>query len=256
DDAVASWDVSPQATQPSLLNFMVAKAILASPESGLSAETWSGAGVRLREVESSARGRILVNESALPRAFWVPKWRMVDTVTAALDAMAEVDFDATGECIVAAAHGSYLEQFLERIPSPTKEPAGSVIAARLAEPREDAAASALSAPDENGEVPRFTASACSLEELSPEHVAIHVEAPRAGIVVLSDSFGKGWRATLDGTPCEILRVNGIFRGIATPPGTHNIDFTYRPASLFVGLAVSLIGLALLIGSIFAAAFRR
>jgi len=255
-DAVASWEVSPDAPQPSLLNLMAARAVLASPESGLSAETWSGGGVRLREVQSSVRGRVFVNESVLPRAFWVPEWRMAETVSSAIDIMASDDFDPARECIVAAEHGPYLEQFEERVPGPLEPPDGNVFAAALDTPRDGAAAAAAPAAGEAVPDLRTAASACSLEELSPEHVAIHVEAPQPGIVVLSDSFGKGWRATLDGVPCEILRVNGIFRGIATPAGTHEIVYTYRPASLFIGLAVSLFGAALLLGSPLASAYRR
>ena len=83
-----------------------------------------------------------------------------------------------------------------------------------------------------------------------------MEVPQAGIVVLSDSFARGWRASLDGVPCEILRVNGIFRGVAVPAGVHDIVFTYRPASLYLGIGIALFGAALLVGSLLAAAWQR
>ena len=40
-DPVASWDVSPDAVQPSLLNFMTVRAILASPDTGIPADAWN-----------------------------------------------------------------------------------------------------------------------------------------------------------------------------------------------------------------------
>lgn len=255
-DGAVSWEVSPQARQPSLLNAMAARVVLASPESGLSAESWSGSKVHLREVQSSVRGRVFVNESALPRAFWVPQWRLAETVTAALDAMAETDFDPARECVVAAVHGPSLDTFQERMPAPAEKPGGDVLAATLREPVDGRPAPAITPAAENGSAPRSAASSCSLEEASPERITIHVEAPQPGIVVLGDSFGKGWRATLDGAPREILRVNGIFRGVATPQGSHDLEFTYRPPSLFVGLALSLFGVALLFGSALASACRR
>ncbi|HQK75913.1 MAG TPA: YfhO family protein, partial [Candidatus Hydrogenedentes bacterium] len=104
--------------------------------------------------------------------------------------------------------------------------------------------------------PRVTPSPGTLEERSPERLAVHVEVPQAGIVVLSDSFARGWRASLDGVPCEILRVNGIFRGVAVPAGVHDIVFTYRPASLYLGIGIALFGAALLVGSLLAAAWQR
>ncbi len=252
-EPVASWDVAPDALQPSLLNFMAVKVVLASPESGVTAETWNERGLRLREIQASVRGKIFVNESALPRAYWVPNWRLADSLNAAMDALADADFDPAHECIVDSAHGPYLEQFQQRVPVQPQSPRGDVIAAAIqtapAETQPQPAADAATPP-------RPGISAGSLEELSPEHLVIHVEAPQPGIVVLSDSFAKGWRATLDGVPCEILRVNGIFRGIATPPGTHAIVFTYRPASFFAGCAISLFGIALALGLAITAVYRR
>jgi hypothetical protein len=252
---VAAWDVSPRAVQPSLLNLMTAKVVLASPESGISPEAWGPSGPRLREVEHSGRGRVYVNESALPRIFWVPRWRLADTINAAMEALAEPDFNPARECVVDARHRPYLEQFRKRAPVPDDMPRGDVMAAVMeAEQVEPDAGQPAS--EESASAPRAATSAGSLEEISPERLVIHIEVPRAGVVVLSDSFAKGWRATLDGVPCEILRTNGLFRGIATPAGSHDIEFTYRPASLFMGIAVSLFGIALTAGLVLVSAYRR
>jgi len=74
---------------------------------------------------------------------------------------------------------------------------------------------------------------------------IRVGAPSPGIAVLADTFDPGWKATLDGMLCPILRANGVFRGVATPAGIHEIVFEYRPVSFLVGMWVSLASLALL-----------
>jgi uncharacterized membrane protein YfhO len=72
-----------------------------------------------------------------------------------------------------------------------------------------------------------------------------VNAPQPGVTLLADSFDSGWKARLDGKRCPILRANGIFRGVATPAGKHEIVFTYRPLSFLTGTVLSFGALALL-----------
>ncbi|MCC6155451.1 MAG: YfhO family protein, partial [Candidatus Hydrogenedentes bacterium] len=79
---------------------------------------------------------------------------------------------------------------------------------------------------------------CSVEDVTPERVIVRVDAPSNGVTVLCDTFDSGWSATIDGKRAPILKVNGIFRGIATPQGAHEIEFRYRPWSLYVGMTCS------------------
>lgn len=72
-----------------------------------------------------------------------------------------------------------------------------------------------------------------------------------GIVILSDTFYPGWRATVDGKPVTIEEADGIFRGVAVPAGEHVIDMKYRPLSVIGGGLLSLLA-----GLIAAAAFFR
>jgi uncharacterized membrane protein YfhO len=64
----------------------------------------------------------------------------------------------------------------------------------------------------------------------------------AGHVVLVDAYGAGWRATVDGQPAPLLRANVAFRAVPVPPGRHRIELLCRPASVVIGLAVSLLAL--------------
>jgi uncharacterized membrane protein YfhO len=79
-------------------------------------------------------------------------------------------------------------------------------------------------------------------------VELDVEVSSAGFVVLVESFGRGWRATVDGLPAEILRANHLFRGLRLPRGRHRVVFSYRPLPVVLGLALS--SLALLGGLAF------
>ena len=86
--------------------------------------------------------------------------------------------------------------------------------------------------------------------LSPNRVNILYEARTAGVLVLTDAYSQGWRATLDGREVPILRVDGAFRGVCVAePGAHRVQFDYRPPfwrlalALFAAGAMSVLGLA-------------
>ena len=59
-------------------------------------------------------------------------------------------------------------------------------------------------------------------------VVVEVETSASTMLVLNDVWHPWWRATLDGTPVEILKANVLFRGVAVPPGKHTVRFTFHP----------------------------
>lgn len=59
---------------------------------------------------------------------------------------------------------------------------------------------------------------------------------------------------LDGKPAEIVRINQIMRGVLLPAGDHRIVFRFQPASLRLGLWLSLAGVVVCIGLLLAARF--
>jgi hypothetical protein len=79
-------------------------------------------------------------------------------------------------------------------------------------------------------------------------VALRVDAIRDGQVRLTDSYYPGWRVWVDGKPAEIERVEGAFRGVRVTAGKHRIEMRYEPGSYRVGMFVSLVALALVVGA--------
>ena len=87
--------------------------------------------------------------------------------------------------------------------------------------------------------------------LTSNTTAFTVDAPGAGLAVLTESFVPGnFRARINGRPAPILRVNHIFKAVALPAaGTYRIEFEYWPRVLTPALYLSLAGLLGILGAI-------
>jgi hypothetical protein len=78
-----------------------------------------------------------------------------------------------------------------------------------------------------------------------ERVVVAVDAARPALLVLSDAWYPGWRATVDAQPRTIHRVDHVFRGVAVAPGDREVEFRYEPASFRAGAATSGVAIVLL-----------
>ena len=64
----------------------------------------------------------------------------------------------------------------------------------------------------------------------PERIEMEVEipAPTPGILASTERYARGWQASVDGLPAEVVPVNVFFRGIRVPPGIHHVTWEYKP----------------------------
>ncbi len=72
-----------------------------------------------------------------------------------------------------------------------------------------------------------------------------IELPRENLVFFSVPYDKGWSATVNGQPAEVVKASIGFMAVRAPAGDNTIRFTYTTPGLFPGLAVSAAGLVLL-----------
>ena len=88
--------------------------------------------------------------------------------------------------------------------------------------------------------------AATIVEYTAERVVVQTQSARPALLVLSDAFYPGWRATVDAAPAEILPTNVLFRGVYVSAGAHTVVFTYEPVGWRRGLALAAGGLLLVL----------
>ena len=82
----------------------------------------------------------------------------------------------------------------------------------------------------------------SIQRYTPAQLTIQAGMACDGMVVLSDTFFPGWYANVDEKPAPIYQVNGAMRGVLVPQGMHTLAMVYRPRSVYLGAALTLLGL--------------
>ncbi|MBV9493863.1 MAG: YfhO family protein, partial [Acidobacteria bacterium] len=87
-------------------------------------------------------------------------------------------------------------------------------------------------------------AAPKLTKFGLNELELTIDAPRAGLLVCSESNMNGWRATIDGRPTPILAANYAFRAVEVPTGRHIIRLAYRPPGFRLGLFIALLGAVL------------
>ena len=79
----------------------------------------------------------------------------------------------------------------------------------------------------------------------PGRIEIHTASDSPQLLVLSERFSDGWKATADGVPIPILRAEIDFIGCIAPFGDHTIRFAFQPSSVRNGRLISAVTLLLL-----------
>jgi hypothetical protein len=78
----------------------------------------------------------------------------------------------------------------------------------------------------------------------PTHVVMRANLPCKSMVVLADVWFPGWKAYVDNKPAQIYSAYNVIRGVVVDAGQHEVVFVYRPASVYTGAGLALIGIGL------------
>jgi hypothetical protein len=94
--------------------------------------------------------------------------------------------------------------------------------------------------------PGATAGAAGRAEVleeAPGRLRIETDAPQPQLLVLTERFHSGWRATIDDRQVPLIRVNGDYLGCMVPAGRKQVTLVFAPASVRYGLWLTLAGIA-------------
>jgi hypothetical protein len=76
---------------------------------------------------------------------------------------------------------------------------------------------------------------------------LEVETDRPSVLVVRDTYGVGWKATVGGHPAPVWRADGRHRAVPIPEGRSRVVLGYSPPHFAQGVAISLASAILVAG---------
>lgn len=157
---------------------------------------------------NSGRVSVFENKSVLPRAFVVPR------------SGAEVVTDMKAQ--------------LARLTTASFNPEQTVFVGNAVQSVE-------------GQSVSFSAQTRNHTEVVDTHInesTFRVDSSDGGVLVVSQSYYPGWKASVDGNATDVFPVDVALTGLSVPAGTHHVHLVYAPGSFRLGAALSLFSIAI------------
>lgn len=86
----------------------------------------------------------------------------------------------------------------------------------------------------------------SIVEMKPGYGRFRVSSMQAAVLVVPGNYSKGWKTWVDGKRTTIFSANVFSKGVAVPPGSHEIRIKYWPDSFLMGRMISLVSMLAII----------
>jgi hypothetical protein len=86
---------------------------------------------------------------------------------------------------------------------------------------------------------------------SPGRLTIDVHVTARQLLVLTERFDSGWRATADGAHAETVRAYGDQLAVVVDAGARRVECRFAPVSVRAGVALSLLGCAIIAAALLA-----
>jgi hypothetical protein len=107
-------------------------------------------------------------------------------------------------------------------------------------------------PPQSEEPPPSANESARVTRYEPDMLTIETTSAAPGLLVVSEIYALGWRATVDGEDAPVLATDHALRGVPLPAGEHTVAFHYEPTPLRLGLTISGIAWVAMIVAIIAA----
>ena len=95
-----------------------------------------------------------------------------------------------------------------------------------------------------------------LDKYEPNNLQYTVNSKNGGIVVFSEIYYPGWKATVDGQSVELGRVNYILRAVNVKPGKHIVVLDFHPTSISTTETIAYIACIILLLAIVGAGYME
>jgi len=95
--------------------------------------------------------------------------------------------------------------------------------------------------------PRNGFSVARVVHDEPERLEVATSTSEPGLLVVTRSWDRGWKASVDGREAPLLRADLAFQGVIVPAGEHDIRLSYAPTSFRIGALVTGASLLVLLG---------
>jgi hypothetical protein len=171
------------------------------------------------------------NRDVLPRAFWVGDALYLPDPASLFARLGEPGFDPGSEVLLYGEDADAASP--PQASSPGRPPP-----------------SPATTSDSTLQEPSPLQGSATVTVRTPTEVAVSVEAPANGFLVLTDTYHANWSATVDGSDEAVLRAFHTFRAVPVPAGRHEVVFRFHSRALRLGFAwtaATWVGLLLLGG---------
>lgn len=182
------------------------------------------------------------NPYAMGNGWFVDALIYVDTPNQEIDALSTIDLRRT-----AVADASFKNVFKDCNAGAINANAGAINASKGATQAKASASDAIKgAIKAKAGAILDSLSTVTLTRYEPNALEYKVASPQGGLVVFSEVFYPGWKATIDGKPLELGRVDYILRAAVVPAGNHIVKMEYKPQSVAVTETIAYIAIVLLV----------
>lgn len=222
-----------QQVDPVLHRFRIAELFDIVPKPGVANPT------RYEQLtaEPSSSGPYALFEftGALPRARLYGHWKMEANDPAALSSLKKPLTKNEVASLKQFGTNDYLT--LKELAAPSFDPSRLVLLDTPV-PTTAKTADTTNAPADPGTV-EFTSYA-------PKDIKLRADAKAPAILLLNDRYDPDWQVRVDGKQAELLRCNYVMRGVYLRPGSHQVEFVFRPPVRLLYVSLGAIGAGLVL----------
>jgi hypothetical protein len=215
--ATGPTETAPAVASNPMFDILGVRYLIFKDSLGTGPPSWSGNQYRL--VYEGDGAKVYENAHAMPSAFVAPRVHRVDDAAGAL---------------------RYLRSG-ERVHFPD----GSV-QVNGKDPRQEAVVESQTAVPAGRPGCVEPPDAARIVHSTSDTVELEVTSDCGGVLVLSDMYYPGWKATVNGEDSKVYATDVALRGVAVPEGESRVVFRYEPSSFRLGLVAFAAGVIALL----------